>query len=269
MEKKYVPGDPIPSVAALQAWLDTNEPVFYDDTPEDRPHVVLFCIVTADRMRLWSLGKLERSIAGRQVRFALPAVPEPEPPAEKPAKFRRKPTVVEALRWTGKNGAELVTFLGGPSELLAGMPPVVDSKFSLTIRLEEKVLAVEPGDYVVKTSDGEILPLSAKAFAERYEAVDAATPPEPETEPAPGVDAAAIRAAAELMARCARAQARIEGMVGENATRAAGGQSPAYGDEQFNAVADECGINEDAVAALFNPVKPISQEITGEAEHGS
>ena len=174
MDKKtYTPGEPIPSVAALQAWLDKNEPVFYDDTPEDRPHIVLFCIVTADRMRLWSLGKLERSIAGRQIRFALPA-PEPEAPAEKPARFRRKPTVVEALRWTGKNGAELVDFLGGPDGLLKEMPPVVNSKFSLTIRLDERVLAVESGDYVVRDEHGDIVPLSAKFFAEGYEPVEEA-----------------------------------------------------------------------------------------------
>jgi hypothetical protein len=161
MEKNgYIAGHPIPTIEALQSWLDRGQPVFYGDG-----------LVGATALRMSALAYLEAAIKRGDLRYGLPG-PEPEAPAEKPARFRRKPTVVEALRWTGKNGAELVDFLGGPNSLLAGMPPVVNSTFSLTIRLEEKVLAVEPGDYVVKDEHGEVVPLSAKFFAEGYEPVE-------------------------------------------------------------------------------------------------
>jgi hypothetical protein len=163
MEKKYVPGEHIRNMDALAKWLETGEPVFY-----------CLNLWPASSIRALQLVTIEGIVHDGMLRFALPAAPEPEAPAEKPARFRRKPTVVEALRWTGKNGAELVDFLGGPDGLLAGMPPVVNSKFALAIRLDERVLAVEPGDYVVRDEHGDIVPLSAKFFAEGYEPVEEA-----------------------------------------------------------------------------------------------
>jgi hypothetical protein len=163
MDKGYIPGDHIRNMDALAKWLETGEPVFY-----------CLNLWPASSIRALQLVTIEGIVHDGMLRFALPAAPEPEAPAEKPARFRRKPTVVEALRWTGKNGAELVDFLGGPSALLAGMPPVVNSTFSLTIRLEEKVLAVEPGDYVVRDEHGEVAPFSAEVFAVKFESVEEA-----------------------------------------------------------------------------------------------
>ena len=79
-------------------------------------------------------------------------------------KFRKKPVVVEAIQWTGRNASEVIEFAGGRAQ---------QCNHLLVIETLEGGMAAEPGDWVIRGVAGECYPCKPRIFAQTYEPVAA------------------------------------------------------------------------------------------------
>lgn len=80
-------------------------------------------------------------------------------------KYRKKPVVVEAVRWTGNNHAEMCDFIDPEHfEILA--------RSGLIIHTLEGDLHASIGDYIIKGVEGEFYPCKPDIFFQTYEAVN-------------------------------------------------------------------------------------------------
>ncbi len=86
-------------------------------------------------------------------------------------KFRKKPVVVEAIRWTGRNADEVLRFMCPdiPEDAMA---------FSETVKTLEGEMHVSKGDWVIKGIKGEFYPCKPDIFEATYEPVIAAAAPD-------------------------------------------------------------------------------------------
>ena len=89
-------------------------------------------------------------------------------------KFRKKPVVIEAVRWAGKNRKEINKFCGNKAIIL---PTKLRSDgliiaYDLLISTLEGVMHASVGDYIIKGVNGEFYPCKAHIFEETYEAVE-------------------------------------------------------------------------------------------------
>ncbi len=76
-------------------------------------------------------------------------------------KFRKKPVVIEAVRFDG-NFDEIELFVGGDSEFRDG---------ELVIATLEGAMRASPGDWIIRGVQGELYPCKPEIFAETYEQV--------------------------------------------------------------------------------------------------
>lgn len=81
------------------------------------------------------------------------------------AKFRKRPVVVEAVRWTGNNYRDVYWF-ANDVRAVQGQPGV------LTITTPEGVMMASTGDWIIKGVKGEFYPCKPDIFAATYEPVD-------------------------------------------------------------------------------------------------
>lgn len=81
------------------------------------------------------------------------------------SKYRKKPVVVEAVRWTGENYDEIAEFMKGSDRLFGR----VGSRL-IIITLEGPHVATM-GDYIIKGVKGEFYPCNPEIFAKTYEEV--------------------------------------------------------------------------------------------------
>jgi len=99
-------------------------------------------------------------------------------------KYRKKPVVIEAIQWTGKNHREQNDFLGGdPKNYLStsGTHFYIDhSKVDggLIIKTLEGEHIASIGDFIIKGVKGEFYPCKPDIFEQTYDAVT--TPEEQE-----------------------------------------------------------------------------------------
>ena len=77
--------------------------------------------------------------------------------------YRKKPVVVEAVRWTGKNRDEVNDFLndGLGEELFRNAPIVIET-------LESDAVA-QVGDWIIKGIQGGFYPCKPDIFEQAYE----------------------------------------------------------------------------------------------------
>jgi len=92
------------------------------------------------------------------------------------AKYRKKPIVVEAIRWTGSNLEEIRNFVGG--DLIEECVELFDTKrelkkilASIAIDTLEGTMRVDYGDYIIKGVQGELYPCKPDIFLATYEEV--------------------------------------------------------------------------------------------------
>jgi len=89
-------------------------------------------------------------------------------------KYRKKPVVIDAVKWTGENLHEIVDFIGlHPS---ANMLPwteyeAVVRKEGLKIFTLEGIHMATIGDFIIKGVHGEFYPCKPDIFAKTYEEV--------------------------------------------------------------------------------------------------
>ena len=77
-------------------------------------------------------------------------------------KFKKKPVIIEAIQWTGKNLSEIDNFMGG----------LVENKgTTLVIYTLEGDMEASIGDYIIKGVNGEFYPCKPDIFAKTYEEV--------------------------------------------------------------------------------------------------
>lgn len=79
-------------------------------------------------------------------------------------KYRKKPVVVEAVQWTGKNQTEIDKFCG------MNVVWSENKKMFLVLTLEGTMLA-SIGDYIIKGVNGEFYPCKPDIFEKTYEKV--------------------------------------------------------------------------------------------------
>ena len=91
-------------------------------------------------------------------------------------KYRKKPVVVEAVRWTGSNLEEIRNFVG--SDLIEEYVELFDIKRTLkemlvdiAIDTLEGTMRVDYGDYIIKGVQGEFYPCKPDIFEQTYEEV--------------------------------------------------------------------------------------------------
>ena len=88
-------------------------------------------------------------------------------------KYRKKPVIVDAIKWTGTNLDDIIGFVGESLRFeiyeeayRAGMfPPVVIMKIGTL----EGDMEVSVGDYVIKGIKGEFYPCKPDIFEATYE----------------------------------------------------------------------------------------------------
>lgn len=88
-------------------------------------------------------------------------------------KFRTKPVVKEAIRFTPDNIEELKRFVG--KDLIvghSGCPVAGMQKESYKIRTLEGDMLVSDGDYIIKGLRGEFYPCKPDIFEKTYEPVE-------------------------------------------------------------------------------------------------
>ena len=95
------------------------------------------------------------------------------------AKFRKKPVVIEAIRWTGDNLDEVIKFTGKhPSfnNWFANFDEyaakVAEDGGVFKIFTLEGVMRAVPGDWIIRGVHGEHYPCKPEIFNQTYESVD-------------------------------------------------------------------------------------------------
>jgi len=83
------------------------------------------------------------------------------------AKYRKKPVVIEAVRWTGENFEEVADLVEG----LKGRFIYDESDMSLKLITLEGTMTAMPGDYIIKGVRGELYPCKPDIFEQTYEPV--------------------------------------------------------------------------------------------------
>jgi hypothetical protein len=85
-------------------------------------------------------------------------------------KYRKKPVVIEAVQWTGKNLANVCSLAMTANREIE----VVDTDKGLSIEIPtlEGVMTASPGDWIIKGVQGELYPCKPDIFEATYEPVE-------------------------------------------------------------------------------------------------
>lgn len=99
-------------------------------------------------------------------------------------KYRKKPVIIEAVQWTGKNIGVIKKFVGvnakfhyyvteGDMNSVSETPPSIgDYGIELTISTLEGDMQAKIGDYIIKGVSGEFYPCKPDIFEKTYEPVE-------------------------------------------------------------------------------------------------
>lgn len=81
-------------------------------------------------------------------------------------KYRKKPVVIEAIQFDGKNGSLFPKWTRGEA-----LPMMGDEGPILTVRTREGEMRAHPGDWIIKGVKGEFYPCKPDIFEATYEPV--------------------------------------------------------------------------------------------------
>jgi len=91
-------------------------------------------------------------------------------------KYRKKPVVIDAVRWTGENIDEILTFAdGGPCPLWGDDFLVDKDKQEVVISTLEGLMTAGLGDWIIRGVKGEYYPCKHDIFIATYEQEDLST----------------------------------------------------------------------------------------------
>lgn len=89
--------------------------------------------------------------------------------------YKTKPTVIEAVQWTGANIQEILDFCGKDNALFVEIETEEPSNyplFSLYIITLEGMMLAKVSDYIIKGVLGEFYPCKKDAFITKYEEIN-------------------------------------------------------------------------------------------------
>ena len=81
-------------------------------------------------------------------------------------RYRKKPVVIEAVQWDGRNTRDIIKFMGKNFEF-SFLPD--GETIDLTINTLEGNMHASVGDYIIKGVDGEFYPCKPEIFEKTYE----------------------------------------------------------------------------------------------------
>ena len=84
------------------------------------------------------------------------------------AQFRKRPVVIEAVQWTGKNSLAIAEFMGEP------FPDDAHTTDTPIIHTLEGYLTASVGDWIIKGVKGEFYPCKPDIFEATYDVVEEA-----------------------------------------------------------------------------------------------
>ena len=88
------------------------------------------------------------------------------------AQYRKKPVVIDAIRWTGSNAGDIWEFC--PTAEVHRIPeePSTPAEGRVVIHTLEGSMSAQIGDWIVRGVKGEYYPVKPDIFAATYDAVD-------------------------------------------------------------------------------------------------
>ena len=89
--------------------------------------------------------------------------PVAKPPMSEPRKYRKKPVVIEAMRYDGRNIVEVAEWLRGHGVKIGW------SGDTIAIPTLEGRIYASPDDYIIRGIQGEFYPCKPHIFRETYE----------------------------------------------------------------------------------------------------
>lgn len=81
-------------------------------------------------------------------------------------KYRKKPAIIDAIKWTGSNADEIVEFMK------SSYSSIFDDNQNLTIHTLEGDMKANIGDFIIRGVDGEYYPCKPEIFNKTYESCD-------------------------------------------------------------------------------------------------
>lgn len=93
-------------------------------------------------------------------------------------KYRKKPVIVEAIKWDGDNELEIKNFVGNNLIIDLVREPMLTEKgfipkwVELYIKTLEGDMKANRGDYIIKGVNGEFYPCKPDIFEKTYEEVE-------------------------------------------------------------------------------------------------
>lgn len=89
------------------------------------------------------------------------------------AKYRKKPVVIDAIRWDGSNVGEVLDFGMTGDTPLWGDDFKIDEKLKcVEILTREGTMRASVGDWIIRGVKGEFYPCKPDIFEQTYEKVD-------------------------------------------------------------------------------------------------
>lgn len=80
----------------------------------------------------------------------------------KPERFRKKPVVIEALQYTGRNAADVLSWAAGAAK-------IKEEGEALLIETMEGTLRADRDDWIIRGVKGEFYPCKPDIFAATYD----------------------------------------------------------------------------------------------------
>jgi hypothetical protein len=87
-------------------------------------------------------------------------------------RYRKKPVVIEAMRWPGHEGEPFDSWLTKEDHRVVEVVPIDDFDDGLLIPTLEGEMLAKPGDWVIRGVQGELYPCKPDIFWQTYEAVE-------------------------------------------------------------------------------------------------
>lgn len=87
-------------------------------------------------------------------------------------KYRKKPVVIDAMKYDRLNGGVIAHWCGGRNRFEAKASDPSDVAEWIDIPTLEGVMRADPGDYIIRGVQGEFYPCKPDIFEATYEAVE-------------------------------------------------------------------------------------------------
>ena len=98
-----------------------------------------------------------------------------------PERYRKKPVVIDAIKWTGDNLRAVICFTDGPPDTRSSHAGMMWETYEDLVHREglkiytlEGTMNADVGDYIIRGVKGEFYPCKPDIFAATYEPADLA-----------------------------------------------------------------------------------------------